>query len=117
MRNTRAGLSDGKPNEFEAAILGRLASKEPSIKDSLGVLHVLSRRFTGAGSFTDFGSEESTAGSADTRVGLDAIVKVPGVPNGLGALLFCKQGKPQCLEIFTFGDDHWDGTYSGFSID
>jgi hypothetical protein len=108
---------EAKPNEFEVAILERLASREPSIKDSLGALHVLSRRLTGAGSFTNFEPEESTAASADMRVGLDVIAKVPGVPNGLGALLFCRDGKPVCLEIFTFGDDRWDGNYDGFSID
>ena len=37
------------PNEVEAAILERLARKEPSIKDSLGTLYVVNRKFTGAG--------------------------------------------------------------------
>lgn len=108
---------EAKPNEFEVAILERLARQEPSIRHTLGALHVLSRRFTGVGSFTDFASEESPAGSADMRVGLDVIAKVPGVPNGLGALLFCKLGKPLCLEIFAFGNDQWDGNFDGFSID
>ena len=41
-----------KPNDFELAILERLASRESSIRLSVERLHVLSREFTGVGSFT-----------------------------------------------------------------
>ncbi len=106
-----------KPNEFELAILERLATKEPSIRGSVGQLHVLSREFTGVGSFTKFACEESSDGAPDQHVGLDDLIKVPGVPNGMGAVLFCKGGRPQCLEVFTYGDDHWEGVYDGFAIE
>jgi len=105
-----------KPNEFELAILERLATKEPSIRGSVGQLHVLSREFTGVGSFTKFACEESSADGSDRHVGLDELIKMPGVPNGMGAVLFCKGGRPQCLEVFTYGDDHWEGVYDGFAI-
>lgn len=52
-----------KPNEFEIAILERLASKDPSIVRSLGQLHLLSREFTGVDSFTNFKCEDSAVGS------------------------------------------------------
>jgi hypothetical protein len=48
------------PNEFELAILERLASKELSIRGAIAQLHVLSREFTGVGSFTNFACEESS---------------------------------------------------------
>jgi hypothetical protein len=41
---------------------------------------------------------------------------VPGLVNGMGALLFCRSGRPKCLETYTFGGEHWDGTFVGFSI-
>src|SRR5262249_24409137 len=106
-----------KPNEFELAILERLACKEPSLRASIGRLHVLSREFTGVGSFTNFACEESSAGAPEQRVDLDAQIKMPGVPNGMGAVLFCKGGRPKCLEVFTYGDDHWEGVYDGFAIE
>jgi hypothetical protein len=106
-----------KPNEFELAILERLATKDPSIRGSVGRLHVLSREFTGVGSFTNFACEESAADAPDRHVGLDDLIKMPGVPNGMGAVLFCKGDRPQCLEVFTYGDDHWEGVYDGFAIE
>ena len=42
---------------------------------------------------------------------------MPGVPNGMGAVLLLKGGMPECLELFTYGDDHWEGVYDGFSIE
>ena len=106
-----------KPNEFELAILDRLARKEPSLHASIGELHVLSREFTGVGSFTNFKCDEPTAAASEDHVGLDAMIKMPGVPSGMGAVLFRKGGQPQCLEVFTYGDDHWEGVYDGFAIE
>jgi len=42
---------------------------------------------------------------------------MPGVPNGMGAVLFCKGDWPRCLEVFTYGDGHWEGAYDGFAIE
>lgn len=105
-----------RPNELEVAILERLARKEPSL-GGLDHLRVLSREFTGVGSFTRFKCKVYTAAAVDQQVSLDTLINVPGVPNGLGAVLFCKGGAPACLEVFTYGDDHWDGLYDGFSIE
>jgi hypothetical protein len=106
-----------QPTEFELAILERLASKDPSIQRSVRQLHVLSREFTGVGSFTRFACEDLPADAPDQQVVLDELIKMPCVPNGMGAVLFCKGGKPQCLEVFTYGDDHWEGVYDGFAIE
>ena len=106
-----------KPNEFELAILECIASKEPSVRASIGQLHVVSREFTGVGSFTNFACAESSTGATEQHVDLDALIKMPGVPNGMGAVLFCKGGRPKCLEVFTYGNDHWEGVYDGFAIE
>lgn len=42
---------------------------------------------------------------------------MPGVPNGMGAVLFCKGDRPQFLEVFTHGDDYWESVYDGFAIE
>ena len=105
------------PNEFELAILEQIATSAPSIRDSTRTLHVLSREFTGVGSFTNFQIKESLSGAQGQHFDLNATINVPGVPNSLGAILFCKGDQPEILEIFTYGDDHWDGAYVGFSIE
>jgi len=106
-------------NEFETAILERLASQSESLRAFLGGLRVLSREFSGAGSFTTFSIAPALGQHelGQQQLGLDALVIVPGVPNGMGAVLFCRDGCPEMLEIYTYGDDHWNGTFTGFSIE
>jgi hypothetical protein len=113
----RMGPGQLKPNDFELAILERIATDQPSIRVSMQQLHVLSREFTGVGSFTTFRVDGSVSGAPERRLGLDSLINMPGVPKGMGAVLFCKGDQPECLEVFTFGDDHWDGVYDGFSIE
>jgi hypothetical protein len=105
------------PNDFEVAILEGLAARDSSIARCIERLHVLSREFTGVGSFTHFRCEEPDAGAPKQHVGLDTLINMPGVPNGMGAVLFLKGGEPECLEVFKYVDDQWDGTYDGFSIE
>jgi hypothetical protein len=35
----------------------------------------------------------------------------------MGAVLFCEAGMPHCLEVYTYGNDHWEGVYDGFAIE
>jgi hypothetical protein len=92
-----------------------LARNDPSIKALLGRLHVLSREFTGVGSFTKFDCGE-VADSRTRNIGLDQIVTVPSVAHGLGAVLFCKGDHPELLEIHAYGDERWDGQFEDFAI-
>jgi hypothetical protein len=111
------GPGDTDVNELEAAVLGRLADADPSIHSMLRGLHVLSRVFTGVGSFTHFRREAGAEGGARRTVGLDAVIRIPSVASGLGALLFCRGAQPLLLELYTFGHERWDGTYDGFRIE
>ena len=43
-----------EPNEFERAILEWIAAEHPALRTHLAGLHILSREFTGVGSFTNF---------------------------------------------------------------
>jgi hypothetical protein len=104
------------PNALELAILERIAAKNPSLCPYLGHLHVLSREFTGVGSYTNFRSDESSADVADQQLSLDELIVMPNVQNGMGAILFCRSGRPKCLEMYTHGNDLWDGVFDGFVI-
>ena len=102
-----------EPNEFEMAILTRFAQQEPPLAAHIQKLRVLSREFTGVGSFTRFQYE----GAEPERVlTLESQISVLGVPSGLGSILFCRGDHPICLELYTFGDEYWDGVYEGYSI-
>lgn len=103
-----------EPNEFEIALLKRFALQDPSL--SIDTLHVLSREFTGVGRFTKFLCDGSGEIKWDRHLSLGMVISMPGVPSGLDAVLFCTESRPNCLEISTFGDEHWDGVYDGFVI-
>jgi hypothetical protein len=105
-----------EPNEFELAILERIAAKSPSLRAHLRKLYVLSREFTGVGSYTTFRCEDQGAQIVEQRIGLDGHIVMPKVQNGMGAVLFCQRDQPKCLETYTFGVELWDGVFEGFVI-
>lgn len=102
-------------NEFEQALLDRIGESDPRLRGKLSDLHVLSRKFTGVGSFTQFLCDADES-EQKWHVSLSALVTVPDVPNGLGATLFCRGGQPDFLEVYTYGEDRWDGIYDGFEF-
>jgi hypothetical protein len=102
-----------EPNEFEIAVLNSFAQQDPRLTCHIAKLHVLSREFTGVGSFTRFQYEGT---EPERYLVLEAQVHLPQPENGLGAVLFCRGDHPICLELYTFGDEDWDGVYEGYSI-
>lgn len=102
-----------RPNALELALLQAIALEHPAMAVDVDRLNVRARRYTGVGSYTDFDCFES--GECRT-VNLKARVVVPGVPNGIGAVAYCRGDQIQCLETFTHGDDRWNGAFEGFSI-
>jgi len=80
-------------NEFEVAILEHMDKDEPSLHPLIPQLRVLSREFTGVGSFTNFDCKGSSPDLGDYPVGY-ANISMPNVPNGMGAVLFCENGNP-----------------------
>lgn len=102
------------PNDLEVAILGKLLASWKS--SDISQLHVLSREFTGVGSYTKFSMPAGAESKESDSVGLTDLINVPGVPNGLGAVLWLRADVPETLELYTFGSEHWDGRYEGFSL-
>ena len=106
-----------QPNEFERAILRSFASLLPSLLPRIDSLHVLSREHTGWAAIPAFST--TTASLPRTSRSWASIMPrftYPTVPSGLGAVLLCRGDQPTCLELFTYGDEPWDGVYDGFSI-
>ena len=106
-----------EPNAFERAILTQIAAEHSALHPHIKRLHVLSREFTGVGSFTNFLCEDFGAVIAEQQLGLNGLITMPDLPYGMGAVLFCRDYRPKCLETFTYGDAHWDGVSDTFSID
>jgi hypothetical protein len=103
-------------NEFERAILTSIARHEAGILVILPDLLVVKREFTGVGSFTDFEQDQILSDLGDRVLALKGSISMPGVPMGMGAVLFLKAGRPAMLETFTYGDEQWNGVWDGFSI-
>jgi hypothetical protein len=101
---------------FECAILELMGSDRESLRRLIPHIQVIKREFTGAGSYADVACPESAPDLGDAHIGVDVLISVPGVPNGMGAVLFCKAGAPTLLELYTFGGESWNGVADGFSF-
>jgi hypothetical protein len=77
---------------------------------------VLSREFTGVGSFTTFKCTDGGKTESPRKFHLEGVIRMPSVQYGLGAILSCRRRQPECLELFTY-QELWDGVYDGFSIE
>ena len=93
-----------------------MAETTPTLQHLIPKLHVLSREFTGVGSYTKFLSSASVPDLGDKMIDLHALINMPGVAHGMGAILFCEAGKLKTLETYTHGTAHWNGNFDGFSI-
>ena len=100
--------------EFERAILDRIWKEQPEIRTPLEDLPVVAREYTPCGCYTDF--ETDNPERPQTRhVGID-LIEVPGVENGMCAILILREWQPLSLELVTFGGEAWDGGFEGFEI-
>lgn len=104
-----------EPNELEFAILNVIATGEPEMRPFLEKLHVMSREYTGVGSFTYFRVEPSDWGP-ERVFSPTCTIRIPGMRIGLAFALRCQGSHPEILEIFAH-DEEWDGVYDGFTIE
>jgi hypothetical protein len=103
------------PNELEVALLERLLAENPDVHLDIPKMHVLSREYTGVGSFTNFISKSNLMAGARRVLPINVVVLIPGIERGLGAVMFFQHGQPDMLEIVTY-DERWDGVYDGFRL-
>jgi hypothetical protein len=112
--NSTPGLRS--PTEFEFALLRQFAAEHPQLRIAFESLHVISRDFTGVGSFTTFLDGISTIGPSVSPLSISREIIMPGVPSGMTCLLFCRPGESPVLEVATYGDEHWSGDAAGFDL-
>ncbi|CAA6678064.1 MULTISPECIES: hypothetical protein [unclassified Lentimonas] len=104
-------------NELETSVLRKLAVHNPELEGIIEDLKVSKRTYSGVGGFTDFEPIENDIGLGNETLGLnDYIIMIPSVPNGMGSVLFCTDGKPEMLEFFTYGSDEWYGKDMNFTL-
>ena len=107
--------------EFERSLLLAVIaqhSKYARLSDRIASLKVEHRRNTGVGAYIKFSKDSQTVsidhGSA--QLGFNGDIYVPGVPSGLGCVIDVDNGKLNHIELFTFGDETWNGSTDGARI-
>jgi len=107
--------------EFEQSLVQAVLSQHPSyaaLGDSFSSLEVEQMKKTGVGAYITF-SKDDQAVSGElpaTELGFDGLIHVPGVPSGLGCVIDVDGGKLNHIELFTYGDELWDGSTEGARI-
>lgn len=107
--------------EFERSLVRAVLSQHPTftrLGDNIDSLEVESIRNTGVGAYITFANRSQSV-SADidaAELGFDGAICVPGVPSGLGCVVDVNQGKLNHIELFTYGDEAWDGSTDGARI-
>jgi hypothetical protein len=105
--------------EFEVAILERIAMDNAAHREQLGKLirqgQVSERKWTGAGAYITVSPNTIQFEPHNLELDAEATIEIPGLKHGLGAILFIRQGRAECLELFTY-DDEWWGESAGFRI-
>ena len=96
-------------------MLERVAADTPDAGVSVAKLHVLSRTFTGVGSFTEFLVKGQPKDTPRRVIGTSFGVNIPALKRGLGVVLF-KEKDNLTLETYSY-DEPWDGVHDGFSLD
>jgi hypothetical protein len=104
------------PNALESAILLKISATHPAANLDVSKLNVLSREYTGVGSYTTFSNSRIEETAQKSMFDLPGLIEVAGVAHGMGAILWMRGGRPDCLEIYTYGPDNWDGTFESFSL-
>ncbi|HYE21270.1 MAG TPA: hypothetical protein VEA69_22680 [Tepidisphaeraceae bacterium] len=102
------------PNEFEVAILDRLNAAYPDLRLAAADLHVVSREFTGVGSFSNF-LVRGRPKAERRALNIPAYVSIPGLVGDLGLVAFF-EGDSLTIEAFAAGGEWWDGVFEGFTI-
>ena len=79
-------------------------------------VRVSSRLNTGAGRYTML----TSSSVVEPREGLYDMgghyIELPGVKSGLLAVVSVESGRVHCIEFAVYGESHWSGCESGFTI-
>ncbi len=103
--------STEQPTAFEAAISAGIASEtsDAALREQLRDIRVVSREHTGCGCYTDLDpiaiTPETTAAYGVRGPLSGPFFESPALKHGGGSLLWFKDGRVDCLEIYTHDDE------------
>ncbi|BBB90464.1 hypothetical protein [Methylomusa anaerophila] len=111
-----------KFEEFERKVIEKLLNGEDNILKTLRnqyrKANIKNREFSGSGFFTTFDVPDDA-----TRLEIlksfhfgDVLGQCDGVKDGIGFVLFIKNGAMNCLEGYTYGDDKWPETLENYQL-
>lgn len=102
-------------SQFERSVLLAIADTFPdelsTIKAILETVRVCDVESTGVGVYVNFDrqSQGATLVVESGQFGYDGEIEIDSVESGLGAVLDVSGKKLNHLELFTYGDENWDG--------
>jgi hypothetical protein len=107
--------------EFETAVLERIAEVNSRYRAEITELvrssEVADRGWTGAGGFITLVPNAVHFEPHNLELHADAVIQIPGLKDGLGAILFVRDGRADWLELTMFdGDGEWWGDSTGYRI-
>jgi hypothetical protein len=106
-------------NRLENEILIVIAREYPIIELHIPYLKVESREHTGVGMYVNFSYINLGKGVKPIEDGLlsvNKIISLNSLVNGLGFTLDISNGLINFIEIFTYDDETWDGSFTMFEF-
>ncbi len=106
-------------NDFELAILDKIAVRYPFLQSHIPLIKVKERKTTGVGMYVDFCYASSSNGFhpiPDNYIALsneNAHLHMEGLEHGLVYEIAVEKGQIDFLELVTY-DEAWDGTIKKF---
>lgn len=105
-------------NDFELAILDKIAVKYPFLQPHIPLLKVQKRKITGVGMYVDFcyvSNSNSFQPIPDNYMvlGSDSHLCIEGLEHGLAYEITVEKGHIDFLELVTY-DEEWDGSIKKF---
>ena len=107
--------------DFERSLVLATIAQHPQyapLASQLASLKVERREKTGVGAYITFSkdNQEALINHDSAQLGFSGDICVPGVPSGLGGVIDVDKGKLNHIELFTYGDEAWNGSTEGANI-
>lgn len=107
-------------NRLEKEILKVIAHEYPILRSHIPYLRVKNREYTGVGMYVNLSYEnyedERVRLIEDGLLSVNKVITLNGVENGLGFTLDIADGLVNFIELFTYDDETWDGTFNVFEF-
>lgn len=109
-------------DDFEKSVMEELLEGNgdtlKTLRKQYEISTVKSREFTGVGFFTTFGVPENVPyleSSKSFQFG-DVVGQIEGILNGVGFVLYVKDGRIHMLEGYTYGSEKWPEKITNYKL-